>query len=78
MHEGTAFKLCDDEKIGYKIQPTWCRTAPKGDVLLDDQLVESSGDIEVLAVVSEELVLVGFLEPFAPRFVNLGCEWASS
>jgi len=62
--------LCDDEKVADSgLQPAWGGAAPQGNALLDDQLFESSGDIEVLRVVTGELVIVGFLEPSAPLFV---------
>ena len=49
MDEGTVFNLRDDEEVAHKgFQPAWGGAAPKGNALLDDQLFESSGDIEVL------------------------------
>ena len=41
--------LCDDEKVADSgLLSAWGGAAPKGNAFLDDQLFESSGDIEVL------------------------------
>src|SRR6266704_4089277 len=70
MEEWTVLNLCDDEKVTDSgLQSAWGGAAPQSSAFLDDQLFESSGDIEVFRVVTGELVVVGFLEPSAPLFI---------
>jgi hypothetical protein len=67
IDERTILNLCDDEKVAYSgLQSAWGSAAPQGNALLDDQLIEPSGDIDVLTVVTGELIVVGFLEPSTP------------
>jgi len=65
--------LCDDEKVAdSRLQSAWGGAAPQGNSFLDDQLFESSGDIEVLRVVTGELVIKGVIEPSPPSSFSIG------